>query len=80
MPEEESSETSTMDIHQATLKNKRKVRGRITRSKKKRSNEGVSKKETNLRRFDKELEQLRNVERILKLLVNCAASFTICQT
>ena len=58
MPEGESSEISTTD-HEANLKNKRKqVRGRITRSIK-RLNEGVSKKETNLRRFEKELEQLR---------------------
>ena len=58
MPEGESSEISTID-HEANLKNKRKqVRGRITRSIK-RLNEGVSKKETNLRRFEKELEQLR---------------------
>ena len=56
MPEGESSEISTID-HEANLKNERKqVRGRITRSIK-RLNEGVLKKETNLRRF--ELEQLR---------------------
>ena len=60
MPEGEQSEASTIEnSHEATLKNKRKqVRGRITRSIK-RLSEGVSKGDTNLRRFEKELEQLR---------------------
>ena len=56
----EKSEASTIEnSHEATLKNKRKqVRGRITRSIK-RLSEGVSKGDTNLRRFERELEQLR---------------------
>ena len=60
MPEGEQSQASTIEnSHEATLKNKRKqVRGRITRSIK-RLSEGVSKKDTNLRRFETELEQLR---------------------
>ena len=61
MPEGESSEASIIDnsSSEATLKNKRKqVRGKITRSIK-RLSEGVSKEDRNLRRFEKEIEQLR---------------------
>ena len=61
MPEGELGEASTMDnsSSETTLKNKRKqVRGKITRSIK-RLSEGVSKEDRNLRRFEKEMEQLR---------------------
>ena len=58
MPEGKTSEIYTIEnSSKATLKNMRKqVRGRITRSIK-RLKEGILKKDTNLRHFEKELEQ-----------------------
>ncbi|XP_028395735.1 uncharacterized protein LOC114519763 [Dendronephthya gigantea] len=61
MPEGDSSEASIVDnsSSETALRNKRKqVRGKITRSIK-RLSEGVSNGDRNLRRFEKEIEQLR---------------------
>ena len=59
MPEGMSEASTKESSNESTIKNKRKnLRGKITRCIK-RLNQGVEKEDKNLRRFQKEMEQLR---------------------
>ena len=58
MLEESSASSSDKSAHESELKNRRKqARGKITRAIK-RLNDAMAKEDTNIRRFEKEIEQL----------------------